>query len=128
MHVVITGGTGMLGRRLALRILAAPELVGRSGRREEVTRLTLFDAFDPAEPPPDDPRVRVVTGDLRDPGQAAALIGEEADAVFHFAAVVSGGAEADLPLCCQATPACGRTVLEARTQGVPAPPGVVTHG
>ena len=41
MKVVITGGTGMLGRRLALRLLAAPddqgELVGPSGRTEDDT-------------------------------------------------------------------------------------------
>ena len=113
MHVVITGGTGMLGRRLAQRILAAPELAGPSGRMEEVSRLTLFDAFEPAEPPPEDARVELVTGDIRDPAVVARLIGPDTGAVFHFAAVVSGGAEADFDLGWQVNLDGGRNVLEA---------------
>lgn len=113
MHVVITGGTGMLGRRLAQRLLDQPELFGPSGWREEVSAITLFDAFDPVEPPPDDPRVRVVTGDIADPEQARALIGPDTGAVFHFAAVVSGGAEADFDLGWRVNLDGGRNVLEA---------------
>jgi len=61
MKVVITGGTGMLGRRLALRLLAANELVGPSGRTEALEHLTLVDAFEPAEAPPEDLRVEIVS-------------------------------------------------------------------
>jgi len=113
MKVVITGGTGMLGRRLALRVLARPELVGPDGKPEAVDKLVLFDAFEPVEPPPDDPRVEVVTGDICDPATVDALIDGETDAVFHFAAVVSGGAEADFDLGYAVNLTGGRNVLEA---------------
>ncbi|MGB0570445.1 MAG: D-erythronate dehydrogenase [Alphaproteobacteria bacterium] len=112
MKVVITGGTGMLGRRLALRILAQPELLGPDGVPEAVNKLVLFDAFESVELPPDDPRVEVVTGDICDPATVDGLIDGETDAVFHFAAVVSGGAEADFDLGYAVNLAGGRNVLE----------------
>ena len=116
MKVVITGGTGMLGRRLALRILAAPELIGPDGTLQNVDRLVLFDAFPPVEPPPDDPRVELVTGDICDRGVVAGLIDTQTDAVIHFAAVVSGGAEADFDLGYAVNLDGGRNVLEAARQ------------
>ncbi len=102
----------MLGRRLAIRILAQPELLGPDGVPEAVDKLVLFDAFEPVEPPPDDPRVEVVTGDICDPATVDGLIDGETDAVFHFAAVVSGGAEADFDLGYAVNLAGGRNVLE----------------
>lgn len=113
MKIVITGGTGMLGRRLALRILARPELIGPDGSPEAVDKLVLFDAFAPVEPPPDDPRVEIVTGDICDPATVDALIDGATDSVFHFAAVVSGGAEADFDLGYAVNLDGGRNVLEA---------------
>jgi len=113
MKVVITGGTGMLGRRLALRILAKPELSGPDGKPEALEKLVLFDAFEPVEPPPDDPRVEVVTGDICDPATVDALIDGATDTVFHFAAVVSGGAEADFDLGYAVNLDGGHNVLEA---------------
>lgn len=92
MRILITGGTGFLGRKLAAALL-------RDGRVEvddhahEVTAITLFDAF-PGEGVPDDPRVRVVTGDIADPGDLAPLAAD-ADLVWHLAAIVSANAEAD---------------------------------
>jgi nucleoside-diphosphate-sugar epimerase len=113
MKVVITGGTGMLGRRLALRILQNPELTSLDGAPSEVDKLVLFDAFEPVEPTPDDPRVEVVTGDICDRATVDALIDRETDSVFHFAAVVSGGAEADFDLSYAVNLDGGRNVLEA---------------
>jgi len=121
MNVVITGGTGMLGRRLALRLLAADELVGPSGRIEKLERLVLVDAFDPVEPPPADPRVEVVKADICDPAVARRLIGDDVSSVFHFAAVVSGGAEADFDLGYRVNLDGARNVFEAcrAVAGVP---------
>jgi nucleoside-diphosphate-sugar epimerase len=113
MKVVITGGTGMLGRRLAMRVLAKPELCGPGGTPEAVEKLVLFDAFDPVEPPPDDPRVEVVTGDICDKATVEDLIDGATDSIFHFAAVVSGGAEADFDLGYAVNLDGGRNVLEA---------------
>jgi len=113
MKVVITGGTGMLGRRLALRILAAPELAGPDGTKRDVEKVVLFDAFDPVEAPPEDPRVEIVTGDICDRATVDELIDGATDSVFHFAAVVSGGAEADFDLGYAVNLEGGRNVLEA---------------
>ena len=113
MKVLITGGTGMLGRRLALRILAEPELVGADGMKRDLQKVVLFDAFHPVEPPPEDPRVEIVTGDICDRATLDKLIDEETDSVFHFAAVVSGGAEADFDLGYAVNLDGARNVLEA---------------
>ncbi len=92
MHVVITGGAGMIGRRIAERLLSGGE-VAIDGAGRPLERLTLVDVA-PPRPPLDDPRVSVVTGDVTaDPNTLAPL--READLVIHLAAVVSGEAEAD---------------------------------
>ena len=44
MKVVITGGTGFIGRMLARAILDRGALTGRSGAQEEVDAIALFDA------------------------------------------------------------------------------------
>jgi len=50
MKVVITGGTGFIGRMLARAILERGTLTGPSGNQEEVDAITLFDAFEPPAP------------------------------------------------------------------------------
>jgi nucleoside-diphosphate-sugar epimerase len=90
MHVLITGGGGMIGRKLAERIAADATLNGR-----EVTRLTLQDVVEPAKPAgagfPVDTRV----SDLSEPGEADSLLADRPEVVFHLAAIVSGEAETD---------------------------------
>ena len=92
MRVLITGGAGFIGRKLALRLLERGQLQGRG-----LEALTLFDLF-PAENLPDDPRISVVAGDITRPGVLLDLLRPGYDAVYHLAAVVSGAAEADIDL------------------------------
>ena len=111
MKVVITGGAGFLGSRLCKEILARGELTGRSGRAEAVDEIAAFDIV----PANDwgDPRVKPITGDIADPVQAYALIDETTDTVFHFGALVSGGAAADFDLGYRSNLDGMRCVLEA---------------
>lgn len=96
MHVVITGGAGFLGQRLAGTLLERGT-VAIDGEIRELRRLRLVDVS-PAKGLPDDPRLEIVTGSLTDPAVAARTIDAETDLVFHLAAIVSSAAEADFDL------------------------------
>lgn len=113
MRVVITGGCGFLGRRLALRLLARGAVAGPDGGEAAIDELVLFDQAPPALPLPEDRRVRLVTGDIADPGTARALIGPGTTSVFHLAAVVSAEAEADTDLGYRVNLDGTRAVLDA---------------
>lgn len=100
-NVVITGGAGFLGARLARNLLAAGSLNVAGDGERPLSQVTLLDQV-PA--PPDlaaDDRVTVVEGDLAGlvaPGQAGREAVAGADVVFHLAAAVSGECEADFDL------------------------------
>jgi D-erythronate 2-dehydrogenase len=92
MKVLITGGGGFLGFRLAKTLLARGQLGGKP-----ISAVTLLDgAFPPALPA--DARLRAVTGDVSDADTLAQVCPAGTEAVFHLAAVVSGAAEADFDL------------------------------
>ncbi|MDR2452565.1 MAG: SDR family oxidoreductase [Candidatus Accumulibacter sp.] len=95
MKVLITGGGGFLGYRLAQTLSRKGSLTNAAGLQEAISRIVLFDMAFPAEA---GARFQCAQGDLTDrPGVEAAL-GGDTDAVFHLASVVSGGAEADFDL------------------------------
>jgi nucleoside-diphosphate-sugar epimerase len=98
MKVVITGGAGFLGRRLAQALLQRGMLCNARGENEAIDTLVLFDIVPATFPGVSDSRVRVVTGDITDPAQLAQVIDAQTSSVFHFAAVVSAAAEADFDL------------------------------
>ncbi len=112
MKVVITGGIGMIGRKLIDSLLATPELINRDGETAEITAITAFDVVAPNPPLPDDPRVTVVTGEVSDAATIEALIDEDTDTVFHLAAVVSAQAEEDFDLGMRVNLDGTRIVLE----------------
>src|SRR4051794_24303930 len=107
MRIVITGGCGFLGRRVAMLLLDR----GTAGR--PVKELILFDNAPPALPLPDDIRLSVVTGDIADRETVASLIAPGTHAVFHLAAIVSGQAEADTDLGYRVNLDGTRAVLDA---------------
>ena len=92
MKILITGGGGFLGFRLAQALVERGKLGGRS-----VTSITLLDGAFP-EAAAKEPRLRAVTGDVSDAKVIADVCPPDTDAVFHLAAVVSGAAEADFDL------------------------------
>jgi len=116
MHIVITGGAGFLGSRLAKNLLQRGELTGSNGVPQAITRITLLDVV-PARHA-DDRRVRVVTGDIVDPQTIATAIEADTQSIFHLAAVVSGQAEADFDLGMKVNFDATRLILErARSLG-----------
>ena len=110
MKVVITGGAGFLGQRLARKLLERGRLAG--ARADElIDRLVLVDVV--AATGFDDPRVEVVAGDIADPGLLANVIDAQTTSVFHLAAVVSGQAERDFDLGMRVNLDAPRALLEA---------------
>ena len=102
MHIVITGGAGFLGARLARTLLAKGSLCLAAGPAMPIGKITLVDR---AEPPGDllaDTRVAAITGDLNDlleaPSPEAPVLAATTSIVFHLAAAVSGECEADFDL------------------------------
>ncbi len=125
MNVVITGGAGFLGRRLAQAVLDRGALGVLGGPARPVERVTLLDQVELAEAELGDGRLRSVRADLTalTPDELAArpeIAG--ADLVFHLAAAVSGECEADFDLGMRVNLDGGRTLLDAlrRTETRPA--------
>lgn len=111
LNVVITGGAGFIGQALAKQLLQRGELTGLSGKLEPISRITLFDTV----PANDfgDSRIVTIVGDIGDQAEVRMLIGQDTHSVFHLAAVVSSGAEADFDLGYRVNLAGTRNVLEA---------------
>jgi len=96
MKIVITGGGGFIGFKLAKALLARGALAGADGTAQKITRVILVDQAFPDLPK--DARLEMLSGDISDPGFAARAIAPDTGSVFHLAAVVSGAAEADFDL------------------------------
>ena len=98
MNILITGGCGFLGARLARTLLkqGAFSLAGEPSRR--IDRITLADRAPPPADLAGNPRVAVVQGDLLELAQKRTLPAAGTELVFHLAAAVSGECEADFDL------------------------------
>ena len=90
MKVLILGGAGMVGRKLAERLAKDGELGGKA-----ITGMTLYDVVAPQAPAGAGFPVICETGDLPAEGETDRLIAAKPDVVFHLAAIVSGEAELD---------------------------------
>jgi D-erythronate 2-dehydrogenase len=121
MHILITGGAGFLGQRLAQQLLSLPTLKS----------LTLADIVTPAIPTRraadqlcvnqpsvnqssvNQPQILTQQVDLSDRQAVQNLVTPELNVIYHLAAVVSGQAEADFDLGMAVNGEGTRYLLEA---------------
>ncbi|RME96510.1 MAG: NAD-dependent epimerase/dehydratase family protein [Alphaproteobacteria bacterium] len=113
MQVIITGGRGFLGQRIAEEILERGGLALPGGRRLEAPEIVLADLGEGTVSPALEGKVSCAVLDVADAAAVSALVGPETAAVFHLAAVVSAGAEADFDLGMRVNLDGTRNVLEA---------------
>lgn len=92
MHILITGGGGFIGRRLA------KELLEKGGVAQgDIIKLALVDrAF--TMDMPQDARLECIEADFSDERVIGKVLRQRPDVIFHLAAVVSGEAEKNLDL------------------------------
>ena len=96
MKVLITGGAGFLGQRLARELLARGSLKDAKGAPQALTQLVLLDVVQANDF--GDSRVRTEVGDIAEQSVLERVIDSDTAAIFHLAAIVSGQAEADFDL------------------------------
>ena len=121
MRIVITGGAGFLGTRLARKLLERGSLVDAAGTSRPLRELVLLDMTAAAV---DDPRVTAVAGDLADPAVIERVVTADTDSIFHLAAVVSGQAEAEFDTGMRVNLDATRALLE-RCRKLSKPPRFV---
>ncbi len=114
MNIVITGGAGFLGVRLARTLLQHGSLSLGGAPAQTIQQLTLVDRVAPPADLRADPRVRVVEGDLVDllEGSTQQVVPQDAAAVVHLASAVSGECEADFDLGMRSNLRAGMLLLE----------------
>jgi len=116
MNIVITGGAGFLGARLAQRLLAIGELSLAGRAAVPIETVTLVDRVAPHPPLAADARLRVVVGDLNQllelNSPAAQVIRAQDAIIFHLAAAVSGECEANFDLGMRSNLDATRALLE----------------
>lgn len=111
LNVVITGAAGFLGQKLAREILRRGTLAGPDGKQQPISRLMLFDTVKAQGPW--DSRVSTFTGDIGDLAEVLRIVLHDTHSVFHLAAIVSAGAEADFDEGYRVNLEGTRNVLEA---------------
>lgn len=109
MKVLITGGAGFLGNKLAIALSEKGSCADADGRQTAIDEILLLDRSEPRILPP---RCRALVGDIADPAVVERVIDADTAVVFHLAAVVSGEAEENFDLGMRVNLDATRLLLE----------------
>lgn len=92
MKILITGGGGFIGQKLAKKLCEIGTL-----DQKQITEIILADVVEPAAFESSIPVQRIVS-DISSASDVDALFETKPDVIYHLAAIVSGAAEADFDL------------------------------
>jgi nucleoside-diphosphate-sugar epimerase len=109
MKVVITGGAGFLGNKLAAALSQKGSCADSSGKRVPIDEIVMLDHVEPKRVPE---RCRAVVGDVASPEVIEAVVDRGTGVVFHLAAVVSAEAEENFDLGMRVNLDAMRVLLE----------------
>ena len=117
MHIIITGGSGFLGVRLARSLLLKHQLALRDKAPQRIQKIILVDRAAPPADLAEDSRIQFLMGDLNQLLELKSAetnpIWAQAAVVFHLAAAVSGECEANFDLGMRSNVDATRALLEA---------------
>jgi D-erythronate 2-dehydrogenase len=117
MKIIITGGAGFVGARLAQALLTQNTFSLRGTAAAPITRIVLADRVTAPASLAADPRITSEVGDLLDQLQSgsSSLLARHSDAqvIFHMAAAVSGECEANFDLGMRSNYAATHALLES---------------
>lgn len=112
MNILIIGGGGVIGQKLAASLAKRGELRGKA-----ITKMTLADVVDPLSIEAGF-EVETMRCDIADPSSVASMVTEDTDVIYLLAAIVSAHAEEDFEAGWQINMIGTLNVLErARTLG-----------
>eukprot|EP01121_Diplochlamys_sp_Union-15-3_P007253 TRINITY_DN1829_c0_g1_i1.p1 TRINITY_DN1829_c0_g1~~TRINITY_DN1829_c0_g1_i1.p1 ORF type:complete len:330 (-),score=69.19 TRINITY_DN1829_c0_g1_i1:61-1050(-) len=113
MKVVITGGLGFLGSKLAEKLLEKGSVVGIDGSEQPIKQLVLFDIASRTDLEIlKDPRVSIVVGNISDKSLVEKLVDTDHLSVFHLSSIMSGQGEDDFDLALNVNLDGTRNLLE----------------
>lgn len=119
MNIVILGGAGFIGQKLAIKLAEQGVL-----RDKAIGKITLCDMVEPQHQIQAGFPIQFAQLEMTDEKSVFAAIPDDTDVIFHLASIVSGQAEADMELGYQVN-LDGMLHLLKRVCQLPAPPVLV---